>query len=71
MGRNKGPKIRVVSIRLLETTVAQLEAEARAADKLLSVYLKDLLQAYAPGVPTTDVHALAARLSRTARELGI
>ena len=63
MGRHKGPAIRCVSLRLLETTAKQLDNEAAAAGKPLGTYLRDLLQAYAPGTPTLDIKGLAQRLS--------
>jgi hypothetical protein len=65
MGRKKEGGTQVVTLRLALATAKQLEVEASLQDKPLSTYLRELLEAYAPGTPTLDVKSLAERLSRT------
>ena len=65
MGRKKMPPTKCVTIRLAGATAKQLEVEGAAAGKPLGTYLRDLLQAYAPGTPTLDIVGMAQKLSRT------
>jgi predicted DNA-binding protein len=65
MGRHRRPTT-TVSWRLNNSTIAQLKAEAKAAKKPLGTYVRDLLEAYAPGTNSVaETREKAAKLRQS------
>ena len=64
--RPNGTPYRNVTVRLAEATFQQLSGEALAHDLPVSSYLRDLLEAYAPGTErSVDFQELAKKLAAT------
>lgn len=60
MGRKKVPDVKNVSLRLNGSTERQLRAEAKAKGWTLGTYVRQLLQAYAPGVDKAHTEKMSA-----------